>query len=155
MRDEPTERLVRIFYRAGLALIHQEDFDLTQRQLTLFMTCFLQSEPQTVRGLSARLNISKPAISRALDRLEELDLVKRRIDPLDRRSVIVQRRKRGRVLFHRLNTIVAEAATGTEDMIGGKPGDPGGGSPSESPGGRWSMCGATAVPLLLLGSLIA
>ena len=48
-----------------------------------------------VRGLAATLNISKPAITRALDRLEELEFTKREKDKLDRRSVIARRTPTG------------------------------------------------------------
>jgi DNA-binding MarR family transcriptional regulator len=48
-----------------------------------------------VRGLAARLEVSKPAITRSLDRLAELGLAKRAPDPRDRRSVLVTRTRRG------------------------------------------------------------
>ena len=47
--------------------------------------------PHTVRDLAATLNISKPAITRALDKLSDLQLVRRKKDEEDRRSVLVQR----------------------------------------------------------------
>ena len=65
------------------------------RQLGVFLTCYLETEAQTVRGLAAKLGVSKPAITRALDRLSEFDLVRRKTDPLDRRSVLVQRTATG------------------------------------------------------------
>ena len=40
-------------------------------------------------------SVSKPAITRSLDRLTELGLAKRGPDPRDRRSVLVQRTRRG------------------------------------------------------------
>ena len=58
----------------------------------------LEGEAQTVRGLAAKLNVSKPAITRALDRLAELDLVRRKTDPLYRRSVLNPARRFGRDL---------------------------------------------------------
>ena len=65
----------------------------------MFLTSYLEAEAQTVRGLAAKLNVSKPAITRALDRLSEFDLVRRRTDPLDRRSVLVQRTVSGTALL--------------------------------------------------------
>ena len=65
------------------------------RQLGVFLTCYLDAEAQTVRGLAARLGVSKPAITRRWDRLTEFDLVKRKTDPMDRRSVLVQRTPAG------------------------------------------------------------
>jgi DNA-binding MarR family transcriptional regulator len=85
--------------------------DLTARQLGVFLTCYLETEAQTVRGLAARLNVSKPAITRALDRLSEFDLVRRKTDPLDRRSVLVQRTATGMAFQRELRTVLRDAAT--------------------------------------------
>ena len=72
-----------------VALVRRDGIDLTARQLGVFLTCYLNDGPHTVRGLAASLDVSKPAITRALDRLGGLDLARRKVDPLDRRSVIV------------------------------------------------------------------
>jgi len=50
-------------------------------------------------GSAAKLGVSKPAITRALDRLTEFDLVRRKTDPLDRRSVLAQRTVAGRASY--------------------------------------------------------
>ena len=76
-----------------------------------FLTCYLETEAQTVRGLAAKLGVSKPAITRALDRLSEFDLVRRKTDPLDRRSVLVQRTATGMAFLRELRTILRDAAT--------------------------------------------
>jgi predicted transcriptional regulator len=41
------------------------------------LICYLDEGPHTVRGLAATLEISKPAITRSLDRLVELNLARR------------------------------------------------------------------------------
>ena len=46
--------------------------DLSARQMAILLTVYTMPPPHTVRGLSETLNISKPAISRALDRLGQL-----------------------------------------------------------------------------------
>jgi DNA-binding MarR family transcriptional regulator len=72
------------------------------------LTSYLTDGPHTVRGLALKLNVSKPAITRALDRLGELDLARRKPDPSDRRSVLVQRTPKGNAFMRDLrNTIVA------------------------------------------------
>ena len=81
------------------------------RQLGVFMTCYLETEAQTVRGLAAELCVSKPAITRALDRLSEFDLVRRKTDPLDRRSVLVQRTATGMAFLRELRKILSDAAS--------------------------------------------
>ena len=83
--------------------------DLSARQLGVFLTCYLEKEAQTVRGLAAALNVSKPAITRALDRLAEFDLVRRKTDHLDRRSVLVQRTATGMAFLRELRTILHNA----------------------------------------------
>ena len=63
--------------------------DLTNRQMALMMIVSVDPAPHTVRGLALRLGVVKPVVSRALDRLAELDYVKRVIDKRDRRNVLV------------------------------------------------------------------
>ena len=55
--------------------------------------------PHTVRGLASGLKVSKAAISRSLDRLGQIELVRRKVDETDRRSVLVQRTVRGSVFL--------------------------------------------------------
>jgi len=67
-----------------------------------------------MRGLAAKLNVSKPAITRALDRLAEFDLTRRKTDPLDRRSVLVQRTATGMAFMRDLRTILLDASAGLQ-----------------------------------------
>jgi len=84
--------------------------DLSARQMALLLTVYLTQPAHTVRGLAQTLNVSKPAISRALDRLGELGLVKRKVDENDRRSVLVQRTVKGSVFLREFGDIVVAAA---------------------------------------------
>ena len=94
-----------------VALVRRDGADLSARQLGVFLTCYLNEGAHTVRGLAADLNVSKPAITRALDRLGELDLARRKVDPLDRRSVLVQRTATGMAFMRELRTILRDAAS--------------------------------------------
>jgi DNA-binding MarR family transcriptional regulator len=73
--------------------------DLSARQMAILLTVYTEQPPHTVRGLSETLNISKPAISRALDRLGQLGFARRRRDDYDRRSIEVQRTVKGAVFL--------------------------------------------------------
>jgi DNA-binding MarR family transcriptional regulator len=73
--------------------------DLSARQVAVLLTVYLTEPPHTVRGLAAALKVSKAAVSRSLDRLGRLELVRRRVDESDRRSVLVQRTSRGTVFL--------------------------------------------------------
>ncbi len=106
-------------------LVRREGPDLSARQLGVCLTCYLEKEAQTVRGLAAKRGVSKPAITRALDRLAEFDLVRRKTDPLDRRSVLVQRTPGGAAFLRELRAILRDAAavsarTGVEPAASGR-----------------------------------
>ncbi len=103
-------RLPQILRDTVVNLVRQEGPDLTARQLSVLLICYLEEGPQTVRGLAARLQVAKPAITRALDRLEALDLAHRRQDPRDRRSIVVARTPQGQTFLTSLRGILEEAA---------------------------------------------
>lgn len=105
------DQLVSILRDTTVALVRRDGADLSARQLGVLLTCYLQDGAHTVRGLAAELNVSKPAITRALDRLGELDLARRKVDPMDRRSVLVQRTLKGTAFIRDLRAIMGEAST--------------------------------------------
>ncbi len=110
--NQNSDHLVGILRETVVSLVRREGSDLSARQLGVFLTCYLREGPHTVRGLAADLNVSKPAITRALDRLGELELARRKIDPMDRRSVLVQRTLKGAAFLRDLRAIMVEAASG-------------------------------------------
>ncbi len=73
--------------------------DLSTRQMAILLIVYTLPAPHTVRGLAAQLAISKPAVTRAIDRLGALDFVRRKTDEADRRSVLVQRTVKGAVFL--------------------------------------------------------
>ena len=109
--NEVSDGLAGILRTAIVELVRRDGPDLSARQLGVFLTCYLETEAQTVRGLAGKLGVSKPAITRALDRLSEFDLVRRKTDPLDRRSVLVQRTATGMAFLLEMRTILRDAAT--------------------------------------------
>jgi DNA-binding MarR family transcriptional regulator len=111
------DQLIGILRDTIVALVRRDGADLSARQLGVFLTCYLRDGGHTVRGLAAELNVSKPAITRALDRLGELDLARRKVDPLDRRSVLVQRTLKGSAFLRDMRGIMNEAATGSRKAV--------------------------------------
>jgi DNA-binding MarR family transcriptional regulator len=109
--DDNADALLSILHQSAVGLVRREGPDLSARQLAIFLVCYLEDEAQTVRGLAAQLNISKPAVSRGLDRLMEFDLIRRKGDPLDRRSILVQRTPTGHGLLRELRGITKAAST--------------------------------------------
>jgi DNA-binding MarR family transcriptional regulator len=94
-----------------VASVASDGPDLTARQLAVFLKVYLEPNiDHTVRGLAAVLNVSKPAITRALDRLAEFDFTKRETDPNDRRSVIARRTPAGSAYLRTLSGFMTEAS---------------------------------------------
>jgi DNA-binding MarR family transcriptional regulator len=63
--------------------------DLTNRQMALLLVVYLTSGPHTVRGLARGLGVSKPVVTRALNRLGTLGYLARERDEHDRRNVFI------------------------------------------------------------------
>lgn len=96
-------------FRAGVVgLVRRSDRDLTARQLAVLLTCYMDPLPQTVRGLAETLHISRPGVSRVLDRLAQSGLVRRVPDPQDRRSILVGRTMPGRSFLRDLRHSLAD-----------------------------------------------
>ena len=69
--------------------------DLTNRQMALLLVVYLLPGPHTVRGLAQNLNVSKPVITRALNRLGALGYLRRQRDDSDKRNIFVARTTEG------------------------------------------------------------
>ena len=103
--------LLYVLMNTMVASVRSDTTDLTARQLAVFLKVYLEpSIEHTVRGLAEQLNVSKPAITRALDRLEELDFAKRASDPKDRRSVNVRRTGTGSAYLRALGGYMLAAS---------------------------------------------
>jgi len=102
--------LVDILRDTIVSMVRRDEPDLTARQLAVLLICCLDDAPHTVRGLAERLKISKPAITRSVDRLEELRLLKRVDDPSDRRSVLITSTPSGVAFVRQVGIMMAEAA---------------------------------------------
>lgn len=99
-----------LWRRATVTSVRRDAPDLSARQMALLLTVYLMPPPHTVRGLAEALKVSKPAITRALDRLSEIELVRRKPDEQDRRSVLIQRTVRGSVFLREFAELIAAAA---------------------------------------------
>jgi DNA-binding MarR family transcriptional regulator len=105
----PTQAL-KLWHDVGLDLVRSAEMDLTARQMVVLLTIYLEPPPHTVRGLAQKLGVTKPVITRALDAMGDLDLVSRRRDPADRRSVIIQRTVRGSLFLERMADLIVVRA---------------------------------------------
>lgn len=84
--------------------------DLSMRQLSILLIVYLEAPPHTVRGLAAKLGVTKPVITRALDSMGKAGLVARRRDEADKRNVVIQRTVKGALYVEKLGDLVVDRA---------------------------------------------
>lgn len=104
------KQALELWRAASVAALRREHPDLTARQFALLLQVYLTPPPHTLRGLARELAMSKPAVSRALDTLGRRDLLRRKTDAADRRSLLVQRTVKGSVYLREFGDLAARAA---------------------------------------------
>lgn len=102
---------LRLWHDVGLDIVRANGPDLSCRQITILLTIYMEPPPHTIRGLAAKLKVTKPVITRALDTMGSLDLVSRRRDDADRRNVIVQRTVQGSLYLEKFSDLIIEKAS--------------------------------------------
>jgi DNA-binding MarR family transcriptional regulator len=105
-----TLQALKLWHDVNLTLVRDGEPDLSSRQIAILLTIYLEAPPHTIRGLAAKLGVTKPVITRALDTMGKLELVARRRDETDRRNVIVQRTVKGALAVERLGDLVIATA---------------------------------------------
>lgn len=84
--------------------------DLTNRQMALLLLVYLMPGPHTVRGLAAKLQVSKPVVTRALNRLGTLGYLRRQRDDSDKRNIFIARTDEGAQFLGEFEQFLSAAA---------------------------------------------
>ena len=105
----PSQAL-RLWQQVNLSEVRDKRPDLTMRQAAILLSVYLEPPPHTVRGLAARLGVTKPVITRALDTMGELKLLSRHRDEQDKRNVLVKRTVEGALFVERLGDVIIARA---------------------------------------------
>jgi DNA-binding MarR family transcriptional regulator len=101
---------MRLWQQVMLSQVREGAPDLTMRQTAILFTIYLDPPPHTVRGLAARLDVTKPVITRALDTMGALKFVSRHRDEKDKRNVLIRRTVEGALYVERFgDAIIAKA----------------------------------------------
>ena len=82
----------------ALAMVRDDEPDLTVRQFGILLTVYLEPPPHTVRGLATKLGVTKPVITRALDTMGQLELVSRGATRRTAATCSIQRTVEGRAV---------------------------------------------------------
>ena len=107
--DLKPSQALGLWHAAALSQVRDAGPDLTLRQIAILLHIYLVPPPHTVRGLAATLNVTKPVITRALDTMGHLGLVRRVRDERDRRNVIIKRTVEGALYVEKLGDIIIES----------------------------------------------
>ncbi len=90
------QEALHLWREALRSAVRHEEPDLTTRQMLVMLVVYAPwAQKVRVRDLAEDLSLSKPAVSRALDKLEQLGYVRRKADDADGRSVVLQPTMRG------------------------------------------------------------
>ena len=108
--DLRPSQALSLWHDVTLDLVRDGEADLSARQLVILLTVYLQPPPHTVRGLAKKLEVTKPAITRALDSLGKIKLLDRKRDTADRRNVIIMRTVEGSLYLERLGDMIVDRA---------------------------------------------
>jgi DNA-binding MarR family transcriptional regulator len=111
LRALATDPRIVVLHGTLLSLVRRDGRDLTARQLTAFLSVFMDEQTHTVSSLAELLHISRPGVTRIMDRLVQFDLVAREEDREDRRRVLVRRTSRGAAFFRELVGIARVVAS--------------------------------------------
>ena len=115
MTDMNEIQALDLWRRAIVSSVRLAAPDLTARQMALLLNVYLTPPPHTVRGMAEKLRVSKPAVTRAVDRLSTLEFVRRKVDENDRRSVLIQRTVRGSVFLREFGELIVSAGHALQD----------------------------------------
>ncbi len=111
-RDEAVAGLIQPelgqWMNALVDYVRSGEPDLTNRQMALLLVVYLRPGPHTVRGLARALNVSKPVVTRALNRLGTLGYLRRQRDDSDKRNIFVARTSEGADFLEEFGQFIGE-----------------------------------------------
>jgi DNA-binding MarR family transcriptional regulator len=103
--------------------------DLTNRQMALLLVVYLNPGPHTVRGLARVLNVSKPVVTRALNRLGALGYLRRQRDDSDKRNIFVAQTAEGADFLEEFGHFIGDGGSGSRPPASRSNGSTGGERP--------------------------
>ena len=110
MNEMTTSDALTLWHQTITRSLRELPYDLSQRQIGVLLSVYMSPPPHTIRSISETLDISKPAICRAIDALSMLDLIRRKKDEADRRNVFLQRTINGSVFLRDFADIIVQVS---------------------------------------------
>lgn len=105
-----TMKALTFWHGVTASALRHMSLDLSARQTAVLLNVYLLPQPHSIKSLAEELNISKPAICRAVDALQRAKLVRRIRDKNDGRNVLIQRTVKGSVYLSEFADIILNAS---------------------------------------------
>ena len=106
--DLTPSQALGLWHAVSVGQVMVDGRDLTLRQMAILLEIYLVPPPHTVRGLAARLGVTKPVITRALDTMGAMGLVDRIRDDKDKRNVVIRRTVGGALYLEKFGDLIIE-----------------------------------------------
>lgn len=103
-------RALTFWHGVTISALQKMPLDLSARQTAVLLHVYIISQAHSIKSLSEDLGISKPAVCRAVDALENAKLLRRLRDKQDKRNVIIQRTVKGSVYLSEFADIILSAS---------------------------------------------
>ena len=100
---------VELLRHVVVSLVRRDGIALSTQQFGVFLACYLCEEAKTIRGLVQELEMPRLVVMRSLDKLAELDLIRREPDPRDTRNHVLIHTPSGHEMLSDLHRMTAEA----------------------------------------------
>ena len=110
MNEMTTSDALNLWHQTIKRSLRELPYDLSQRQIGVLLSVYMSPPPHTISSIAKELDISKPAICRAVDALSMLDLLRRKKDDADRRNVFLQRTINGSVFLRDFADIMVQVS---------------------------------------------
>jgi DNA-binding MarR family transcriptional regulator len=114
---ELTERVMRVAHRIRRAAMATLPVDLTPAQSRALRTIAKASEPIRMGELAATLGVVPRSATGLVDALESTGMVRRTVDPSNRRSVLVSLTERGLAVQHEISRARTQAGAELFDVL--------------------------------------
>ncbi len=108
--------------RTLVGYVRSGDPDLTNRQMAILLLVGQTQGPHTVRGLASRLTVSKPVVTRALNKLTTLGFLRRQRDEADKRNIFVSVTDRGGRFLKRFQGLIERSQPEASPRVPALPG---------------------------------
>ena len=103
-----TDFAVDLLRHVVVGMVRKEGIALSTQQFGVFLACYLCPEATTMRGLVQELEMPRLVVMRALEKLAELDLIRREPDQRDSRNQHLRHTQSGRAMLEELQQLTSQ-----------------------------------------------